>query len=214
MKEIFTVIIPYVLEGLPVTLAASALALAGGFVFGLLMALLRVYGGQVMRRILMLIGTVFRSVPQVVLLMLVYFVITGSINVSAFGASVFSLGLISSVYQMEIFRAALESIDHGQMMAARTLGMTKFQAIFKIVLPQALRRALPPWSNEVVSIIKSSPLVYQLGVPEMLRRGQYIIARTRQPFPTYISLAVLYFILIFTCNAVLRKIENKTRVPQ
>ena len=146
--------------------------------------------------------------------MLIYFVITGSVNVSPFGASVFSLSLISSVYQMEIFRAAFESIENGQMMAARALGMSKIKAIFKIIMPQAIHRALPPWSNEVSVIIKSSPLVYQLGVPEMLRRGQYIIARTRQPFPTYITLAVLYFIIIYTCNAVLRKLEKVTEIPQ
>lgn len=196
------------------TLSTSLLSLAFGFIVGLILALLRVYGNKSIRLILTIYSTVFRSVPQVVLLMLIYFVVTGSINVSPFGASVFSLSLISSVYQMEIFRAALESIDNGQMIAARTLGMSKMHAVLKIIIPQAMHRALPPWSNEVSVIIKSSPLVYQLGVPEMLRRGQYIIARTRQPFPTYITLAVLYFILIFTCNSALRKLEKVTEIPQ
>lgn len=214
MNTIFTEIIPYVLQGLSVTLLTSALSLIFGFIVGLTLALIRVYGDKRIRFVLTIYSTIFRSIPQVVLLMLIYFVITGSVNVSPFGASVFSLSLISSVYQMEIFRAAFESIENGQMMAARALGMSKIKAIFKIIMPQAIHRALPPWSNEVSVIIKSSPLVYQLGVPEMLRRGQYIIARTRQPFPTYITLAVLYFIIIYTCNAVLRKLEKVTEIPQ
>ena len=214
MNTIFTEIIPYVLQGLSVTLSTSALSLIFGFIVGLTLALIRVYGDKRIRFVLTIYSTIFRSIPQVVLLMLIYFVITGSVNVSPFGASVFSLSLISSVYQMEIFRAAFESIENGQMMAARALGMSKIKAIFKIIMPQAIHRALPPWSNEVSVIIKSSPLVYQLGVPEMLRRGQYIIARTRQPFPTYITLAVLYFIIIYTCNAVLRKLEKVTEIPQ
>lgn len=214
IEQVFVTIIPTIASGIPITLSVAALALIFGGITGLLLAILRVYGSDVLKTGLSVFSTVFRSLPPVVLLFLLYFSVTGTINISAYWATVFSLGLITGVYQMEIFRGSLESIDQGQMMAARAMGLPKFKTVWIIVLPQAIRRSIPPWSNQVSFVIKSSPLVYELGIPEMLRMAQYQIARTRQPFPTYITLAIMYFIIISTINHFLRKLEKATRIPE
>jgi len=98
------------------------------------------------------------------------------------------------------------------MMAARAIGMSRMKAIVNIILPQAFRLAIPPWSNEAAIVLKDSSLVYVLGVPEMLRRAQYVSARTHEPFVAFAAAAVLYFILTFITNRVLDAAERRFRL--
>lgn len=144
---------------------------------------------------------------------LLYFVIAGSINISAYWAGTLSLAVISCVYQLEIFRSAIESVDYGQMMAARAIGMSHLKAVFYIILPQALRRALPSWANEAAGVIKASSLVYIIGVVEIMRLAQYEIARSRQPFAVYIAVALIYFACTYLTNFALRKVERRLAIP-
>lgn len=211
--RLFTYLIPYLLGGLKVTLSVSFLALVIGALGGLLLAFLRVYGAKPIQIFMTVFSAVFRAIPQTVLLLLLYFVIAGSINISAYWAGTVSLALISCVYQMEIFRSAIDSIDYGQMMAARAIGMSKSKAILNIILPQALRRALPSWTNEAAGVIKASSLVYIIGVVEIMRLAQYEIARTRQPFSVYVAVAIIYFICVYCTNAILRYVEKKIAIP-
>jgi polar amino acid transport system permease protein len=156
---------------------------------------------------------VLRGVPPVVLLFILFFIISGSINLSPFLAGSLSLGVISSAYQMEIFRGAVLAIGGSQMMAARAIGMPTLQAVRYIILPQALRLAIPPWSNEAAIVIKDSSLVYALGVPEILRRAQQLSASTQQPFLAYGTAALIYFVLVFITNRLLDTLERRTRIP-
>ena len=99
------------------------------------------------------------------------------------------------------------------MMAARSIGMSQLKAIWHVILPQAFRNAIPPWSNEAAIVIKDSSLVYILGVPEILRQAQYYSARTYQPFLAYLTVAAIYFLLTFTTNRGLDLLERKIRIP-
>jgi len=99
------------------------------------------------------------------------------------------------------------------MMAARSIGMSRMKSIWYIILPQALRVAVPSWSNEAAMVIKDSSLVYALGVPEILRRAQFVSARTYQPFIAYITAAGIYFLIILAFNRLLSSIETRTRIP-
>ena len=114
---------------------------------------------------------------------------------------------------MEIVRGAILSVSSGQMMAARAVGMTRIQAIRHIMLPQALRLAIPPWSNEVANLIKDSSLVYALGVPEILRRAQNVSAATNEFFLAFGIAAVVYFVLVFFSNRILDWVERRTQIP-
>lgn len=203
----------YIASGTAYTVGVTLIALPSGLLLGTLLALLNVFSGKVTKSLTTLYSTVMRGIPPIVLLFILYFIVSGSINLSPFLAGSISLGIVSSAYQMEIVRGAILSVSGSQMMAARAIGMSKRQAIRYVVLPQTLRLAIPPWSNEAAIVIKDSSLVYALGVPEILRRAQLISASTQQPFLAYAAAAVIYFILVFITSRLLDGLEKRLRIP-
>lgn len=209
----FSSFIQYIASGTAYTLGVTLVALPSGLVLGVLFALLYVYGGRVVSRLMSLYSTVMRGIPPIVLLFILYFVMSGSVNLSPFWAGSISLGIISSAYQMEIVRGAILAVSGEQMLAARAIGMSTLEAIRYVILPQTLRLAIPPWSNEAAIVIKDSSLVYALGVPEILRRAQLISASTQKPFLAYISAAVIYFALVFIANRLLARLERRLTIP-
>lgn len=172
--EILTLIMS---RGLPTALALTLLSLLIGFLVGIGLALMRVYGPIELRWISSGYEKIFRGIPLLVLLfifgiaLLRLFLWAGSLFNALFTASIFALALRSAAYQSEIFRGAILSVDPGQMMAARSLGMTDYQATRRIVLPQALRLSIPGWTNEYAVVIKDTSLVSAIGVPELIYHG-------------------------------------------
>jgi len=203
----------YIAQGTAITVGVTLVALPFGLILGLLMALVHTYGGKIMNRIAAVYSLLMRGVPPIVLLFILYFILSGSINLSPFWAGSFSLGIVSSAYQMEILRGALLAVGGGQMTAARAIGMSRLQSIQSIILPQALRLAIPPWSNEASIVLKDSSLVYALGVPEILRRAQQLSATTQQPFLAYGTAALIYFVLVFATNRLLDYFSERTKLP-
>lgn len=183
---------------------------------GIILALGRVYGSKYLQILVIRpFERFFRAIPALVLLFLFYF---GSsffnINISPFTAAVLAMGLRSAAYQSEIFRGAIQSIDEGQLKAARSIGMNMFQSIRFIILPQALRLSIPPWANEYAVVLKDSSLAYAVGVTELLRQGRYIIARTfGNALLIYVFCALIYFILVFAGNQFLKFLEKKYKIP-
>jgi len=208
----FGLLMYYLSQGVGVTVGVTLIALATGVLFGTLLGIMRVYGGPVLSGFAATYSIVIRGIPVIVVLFILFFVIAKFVNLSPFLAGALSLGIASSAYQSEIFRGAIMSVPHGQMMAARAIGMSRMKAIVNIILPQAFRLAIPPWSNEAAIVLKDSSLVYVLGVPEMLRRAQYVSARTHEPFVAFAAAAVLYFILTFITNRVLDAAERRFRL--
>lgn len=205
--------VPYVLGGVGVTLSVILVALPTGFVMGLSLALLRRYGRRPISGAVGIYGMIMRGVPPVTLLFLLFFVIAGSINLSPFLAGTLALAIISSSYQMEVFRGAMGSVGVDQEIAARAIGMSRFKAIWHIILPQTLRIAIPAWTSTVAMLIKESALVYALGVPELLRRAQLVSARTYRPMLTFGIAALFYFLMTFTVSRLLALLEQRTRIP-
>lgn len=209
----FSRFIQYIASGTAYTFGVTLIALPSGLLIGLVLAFAAVYGGKLAGKVLDLLSTILRGIPPIVLLFILYFVMSGTINLSPFWAGSISLGIISSAYQMEIFRGAILSVSGEQMMASRAIGMSKMQAIRYVVLPQMIRLAIPSWSNEAAIVIKDSSLVYAIGVPEILRRAQLISASTHQPFLAYITAALIYFVLVFVTNRLLGQVERKLTIP-
>ena len=212
--EVITVLIPYILRGLDVTLKVTAVALGFGLFFGTLLAIMRVYGGKVLSNAIGLYVSAVRALPHILLLLVIYFLIARIVDLSPFWAGSLSLAIISSAYQAEIIRGAILCVPPGQMVAARSIGMTRLQAIRYVIIPQAIRHMIPPWSNEVAIVIKDSSLVYVLGVPEILRQAQYYSGRNpTKPFNAYLAVAVIYFLLTFLTNRGLDALEKRIRIP-
>ena len=204
----------YILEGTAVTVGVTLIALPFGLLLGLFLALVHTYGGKLFHRAAAVYSLLMRGVPPIVLLFILYFILSGRlINLSPFWAGSLSLGIVSSAYQTEILRGALLAVGGGQMTAARAIGMSRLQSIRYIILPQALRLAIPPWSNEASIVLKDSSLVYALGVPEILRRAQQLSATTQQPFLAYGTAALIYFILVFATNRALDYLSQRTKLP-
>jgi polar amino acid transport system permease protein len=99
------------------------------------------------------------------------------------------------------------------MVAARSVGMSKFQAIRHVILPQALRLSIPAWSNEYSIVVKDTSLAYAVGVIELVREGRYIIVRTFEPMLIYVTIALIYLVLTYAGNKLLRYLEEKSRIP-
>ncbi|NDJ52538.1 MAG: amino acid ABC transporter permease [Chloroflexi bacterium] len=206
-------VIPYLLQGTSVTLSVTLVALSLGFTGGMFLAVMRVYGPPIIRRLAAGYSLVMRAVPVLLVILIMSFVISAIINLPPFWAGSLSLALASSAYQSEIFRGAIIAIPKGQMVAARALGMGQPKAILNVIMPQAIRNAIAPWSNEAAIILKDSSLVYVLGVPEILRRAQYYSARSYEPFLAFGAAALVYFTLTFLTNRGLDALENRIRIP-
>jgi polar amino acid transport system permease protein len=208
----FFLLFRYLLPGLGVTISVTFTVLAVGFLLGIIMAVLRVYGGRIFSGLAAGYSIIARAVPVVVTIFILYFVIAEFISLTPFLSGSLALGLTSGAYQSEIFRGAILSVPQGQMIAARAIGMSKHKAIFSIILPQAIRLAIPAWSNEVTLVLKDSTMVYVIGVPEILRRAQWISARNLEPFMTFITAAAFYIIITFLISQVLDFLERRYKI--
>lgn len=207
--------LPYLLAGVGNTALIVAAAMFIGLVIGVPAAAALVYGPRWLRALLALYLWFFRGVPVLALLFLFYFGLFTwlDIKISALAAVAIVLGCTTGAYQANIFRGAILSLPPGQFRAACALGMGRWQAIRTIILPQALRLAIPAWSNEYSIILKDSALAFVVGAPEIMARTQFVASRTYQHLPLYIAAGVLYFLLTWAGVAALRALERKVRIP-
>jgi len=218
MNENFMVIyqaLPYMLRGCIVNVGLGGGALGLGFLIGISMAVGAGYGNKNISGLISFYVWFFRGLPVLVLLFLFYFGLFSLIglNLSAFTAAILVLGLRSSAYQSQIFRGSIQSLNEGQMLAAQSLGMKKYEAILFIILPQALRISIPGWSNEYAILLKDSAVTYAIGVIEILTRANFIATRTYRPMPIFLICAVIFIILTYGGVKVLDLLENKVKIP-
>ncbi|WP_022726643.1 amino acid ABC transporter permease [Fodinicurvata sediminis] len=212
--EIIISQMPYLLHGLWVALQLLVCLLALGLVLGLSLALLEVYGHWTLRWLGILFERIFRGIPAIVLLLLFYYGVTDFVEIGSFTAAVLALGLRSAAYQSQIFRGCILSVPPGQMQAARAMGMSKMKAVRDIVLPQALRLSIGPWTNEFSSEMKATSLAYVIGVVELTRQAKYIISSTQgNILIVFAVVAALYFIFNRLGNWGLYKLEKRLAVP-
>ncbi|MFX1379802.1 MAG: amino acid ABC transporter permease [Promethearchaeota archaeon] len=196
---IFISIPPYIflfiiIVGLTNTLVLTALGLIWGFFIGIILAIMRVYGGVELRWLATGYEKLFRGVP---LLVLIYLFAYGTI-LPPLESIVFALALRSGAYQSQIFRGAMLSVSPGQMDAAYTIGMNRFQAFRHILMPQALRLAIPSWSNEYAVVLKDTAFAYEVGVIEMTRAAYYVSVSYKELFSLSLGVAaIIYFLFTY-----------------
>ena len=205
----------YLLQGVGVTLLLVGLSLLIGFVCGIILTIGQVYGPRPARWFVSVYVWFFRGLPNIVLLFLFYFALFPfmGFDMPAFGVAVTVLGLRSAAYQSQIFRGAIQSLSDGQMLAARSLGMTKWQAIRSIILPQSLRLSLPGWSNEYPVLLTDSSVAYVIGVAELLTRTSQVISRTGEPMLLYMTCAIIFILLNYGGMMIIQHVEKKVRIP-
>ena len=206
--------LPSILSGSLVTVGNVTLSLTMGLLLGVPMAVAQVYGGPWLRRLVALYVWFFRGVPILVLLFLCYgLFISIGISIDPFFICCIVLGSTSSAYQSQIFRGAIESLPHGQLNAARALGMRESTGICSIILPQAMRLSIPGWANEFSILLKDSAICFVLGTQDIMARTSFVAARTHEHLALYATAGVLYFVLTLVVLKLLRLLEQKIHVP-
>lgn len=210
----FVRFLPDLLNGAGVTLLLTTEGLAAGLVLGLTAALARTYGNPFWRGLAVSYVELFRGTPLLVQLFLLYYGLPGlGITLSREWAAFLALGLNSGAYQAEYLRGSILAVGEGQMVAGRSIGMSKWQTIFHIILPQALRLAIPAWANEPVSLLKSTAVVFLIAVPELMARAKAIAAKTYDPIGAYLAVAIVYLGLVYFLDIVLKWMERAARIP-
>lgn len=209
--EIMKSTFPLLLAGAGITLEITALSVAFGMLIGIIIALIRLSRLKPLRWLGNVYVDFIRGTPLLVQIFLVYFALPGLIGhrVDAFFAAIAACSINSGAYVAEIFRGGIQSIDIGQMEAGRSLGMSWWQTMRYIILPQAFKRIIPPLGNEFIAMLKDSSLVSVIGFEELTRRGQLIIARTYASFEIWMAVAIIYLILTFTVARLTGLLERK-----
>jgi polar amino acid transport system permease protein len=203
--------LPSLFDGLLITLLLTAVGILLGTTLGIVLATGRSYASRPLAYLILIYEKVLRGIPLLVLFFLLYFGLPQiGINFNAFTAAVLGLGLRSSAYQAQIYRGAINSIPEGQIHAAYSLGMSKLKAIRHVIMPQMLRLSIPGWSNEFTILLKDTSLAFGIGVIELMRQGRYI--QVRDPdlvLVVFLLIALIFFLLVFTANKILRYVEKK-----
>lgn len=203
--------LPWFLRGTAVTVEVLAGVMGLGLLLGLSAAVLQVWGPPPLPLIITGVERILRGIPPLVLLLVLFYL---PWDLPPLLVAILGLGLCSAAYQSQIFRTAIASVSPRQTEAALSLGMSRGQAILHVILPQALRRAIGPWSNELASEIKDTSLAYIVGVVEILRQARYVISYTYgNSFLVFGFCGLIYFLLTRLGNSLLFRLERRLWVP-
>jgi polar amino acid transport system permease protein len=208
------ILLPPVLEGALVTLKLIILSIPLGLILGILIAVGRVYGNKFISSFCTVYTLFFRGTPLVVQLFILYFGFPSiGIFFSPFAAAVIGFILCSGAYHSEYIRGAIQSIKIGQMMAAEALGMTRAKAILYIILPQALRRAIPGCSNEIIYLVKYSSLAFMVTCVELTGAGKIIASRYFAYTEVFLVIGIIYLLMVSVITKLLNMLEKKLEIP-
>jgi polar amino acid transport system permease protein len=210
----FITLIPALLKGSLLTLQLTAVSILFGLMLGLLLALGRISKNKLLDRICWFYIWLFRGTPLLMQIFFIYYalpMIYQPLTLAQMPAAFIALSLNSAAYLAEIIRAAIQSIDKGQMEAAKALGMSYTQAMRRIIVPQSYRRLIPPVGNEFIALLKDSALVSVIGMTELMRTTS-IIANSSGDAMIYIPAAILYLALTTVFTMVFEKLERKYSV--
>ncbi len=213
--------LPAIVEGAGLTLKVAGASLAVACVFGLLGALAKLSGSRVARGLAGGYTTLIRGLPELVLMLLIFYggqlLINriadaqgwGYVDVNPFSAGVLTIGFIFGAYLTETFRGAILAIPRGQAEAATAFGLTRSQTVRRIVLPQMVRHAIPGFSNTWLVMVKASALVSIIGLDDMVHRASLAAAATREPFTFYLAVAGIYLAITSVSIWVLSRVEAR-----
>ncbi len=213
------------------TITITVLSVSIGCVFGLIAGLSRLSGNRLLRLLATAYVDFFRGTPLLVQILIVYFgtpVLLQDVQgflVENFGmpklidnyamprivAAVIACSLNSGAYIAEIFRAGVQSIERGQMEAARSLGMTHSQAMRYVILPQAFKRVIPPLGNEFIALMKDTSLLSVIGIVELTKSGMLVVAWSYEAFAIYLTVAFIYLIMTFTMSRIVDYLERRLK---
>lgn len=210
-------VMPLLIKGAVLTVQITALAVFFGTIIGLVISLMKISSSKILKILSSIYVDFIRGTPLLIQILLIYFGIPGVIReitgetfrMAPLLAGAIACSINSGAYVAEIFRSGIQSIERGQMEAARSLGMTKSQAMISIILPQAIKRVVPPMGNEFITLLKDSSLLSVIGVHELTRQGQLYIAASFATFPIYLAIAFVYLIMTLSISRLVSYLERR-----
>lgn len=207
--------LPILLEGAKMTLWISILGLVGGVIIGVTAGFARAFGGIISRNIALVFIELIRGTPIVVQVMFIYFALPmmiSGLRIDPFTAAVVTIIINSGAYIAEITRGAVQSINRGFNEAGLALGLSRRATLRYIIMPLALRRMLPPLGNQWIVSIKDTSLFIVIGVAELTREGQEIIAGNFRAMEIWSAVAVIYLIITLALSFAMRRLERKLKI--
>jgi arginine/ornithine transport system permease protein len=216
---------PSILEGTLLTIEVSLASLAISMLLGILGALAKLSASRSLQMVAQTYTTIIRGIPDLVLMLLVFFGgqvfinqmaplvgYEGYIDINPFMAGVSTIGFIFGAYMTETFRGAILAVPKGQIEAAYAYGMNKRQTFMRILLPQMVRHAIPGFGNNWLVLIKTTALVSIIGLDDMVRKAALAAGATRMPFTFYIAVAINYLIITSISVTILKWLEDRYSV--
>ncbi|AZY95013.1 MULTISPECIES: amino acid ABC transporter permease [Paracoccus] len=200
---------PMLLQGLWITLQLGAASIVAGLVLGLGLAMARLYGPGPVRFVTRLYIDTFRSIPLLVLLIIVYYALPFvGLRLSPFASAMSALTLVSGAYTAEIFRAGIEAIPKGQFEASAALGLNGRQTMADVILPQAVRIVIPPLTNNSINVVKDTALASVVAMPDLLKQATQAQALAANPTPLIVA-AVIYIAFLWPLVALVSRMERR-----
>ena len=206
----------YIVDGLKITLIVTIFAVLIGVLLGFLIAIVRttlVKTGKlkILNAICKVYLTVIRGTPVVVQLMIIYFIIFGSVDISKVLVAIIAFGINSGAYVAEIFRSGIMSIDNGQFEAGRSLGFNYAQTMMYIIMPQAFKNVLPTLCNEFISLLKETSVSGYIALQDLTKGGDIIRSRTYDAFMPLIAVALIYLAMVMIFTKLVSLLERRLR---
>ena len=206
----------YITDGLKITLLVTVFAVLIGVVLGFLIAIVRTTHDKtgklkILNAICKVYLTVIRGTPVVVQLMIIYFIIFGSVDISKVLVAIIAFGVNSGAYVAEIFRSGIMSIDNGQFEAGRSLGFNYAQTMMYIIMPQAFKNVLPTLCNEFISLLKETSVSGYIALQDLTKGGDIIRSRTYDAFMPLIAVALIYLAMVMIFTKLVSLLERRLR---
>ena len=198
-----------ILQGLGVTLLIAFCAIIIGTILGCILALMKISDNRILKGIGTLYTTVLRGLPLATQLMIFYFVVFAPLHLPKLLVAILAYGLNSGAYCTEIFRAGIQGVDIGQTEAGRSLGLSKRQTLFKIILPQAAKAVLPTYTSEFIVLIKETSVASFIAVTDMTKAGDMIRNATYNAWIPLLTCAIIYLILTLGLTKVFDIFEKR-----
>lgn len=204
----------YLTDGLKNTLLITILAILIGIILGFIVAIIRATHDKtgkmkILNFFAKIYLTIIRGTPVVVQLMIIYFVIFGSVNINKVFVAVLAFGLNSGAYVAEIVRSGIMSIDNGQFEAGSSLGLSYRQTMTSIILPQAFKNVLPALANEFIVLLKETSVAGYIAIADLTKGGDVIRSQTYDPFLPLIAVAVIYLVMVMFLTSLVTKLERR-----
>ena len=213
----------YFTEGLGTTYIVSFFAVIVGVVIGVLIAVVRSSADKlerpplvvkILNAVCKLYLTVIRGTPAMIQLLIMYYIVFGSVDVSKRLVAILTFGINSGAYVAEIFRSGIMSVDHGQFEAGRSLGLTYVQTMWHIVIPQALKNVLPALGNEFITLLKETSICGYIALTDVTHGANTVRSQTYDPYMPLFAAALIYLVSVSFLSALMERLERRLRVNE